>query len=116
MGSGALVGGGVALGSAGVGGLGMDWEVGRARYICRQRRRLPKPITPQQKQRNQEQNNWKANSQGTHVIIIHILLLLQNRSGQSSRYLICHSDFNLLEYSHQTFNRGNCFTNLRVPE
>lgn len=46
MGSGALVAGGVGLGSAGVGGLGMDAEVGRGETAVGNGVACPKPSQP----------------------------------------------------------------------
>lgn len=52
MGSGALVGGGVGLGNAGVGGLGMDTEVGRGETTVGNGVDCPNPSQPNKKRDN----------------------------------------------------------------
>ena len=52
VGSGALVGGGVGLGKAGVGGLGMDAEVGRGTTLVGSGVACPNPSQPSKNKDN----------------------------------------------------------------
>lgn len=66
MGSGALVGGSVALGSAGVGGLGMDSEVGRGETTVGSGVACPNPSQPSRNKENSSRTAIKRNRK-THI-------------------------------------------------